>query len=221
MQAVFLMGMPGCGKGTQANLLAECLGFFHFETNKIIRKKFEEFPDDPKVKLTKEQYFGGKWIEPRIIVKWSKEALKTIDPSSTSIVFDGALRTLFEAEKLVPFVKDLYGKSNVKALLLILSKAEALQRISQRLICNRCGYVIPPDSLAGIKVGDMCPKAGCQGNIVKRELDNPALFKSRLKEYEERTLPVLAYLKREVEFHEVDGAKSVGEIHNSIKRLLK
>lgn len=123
-QAIILLGPPGSGKGTQANLLAEKLGFVHLDSGDIIREHFKKFPDDPEVKKAKRLYNQGELIPPSTITKWIKEKIKG------NIISSGSPRTLYEAKKL----KEFFKKNNyeLKIFNIAISPQETMKRNTLR-----------------------------------------------------------------------------------------
>ena len=76
---VILIGPPGSGKGTQADLLAEKFGLFHLETSKIIEEKIKQASLDDKILMREKKIWEtGKLNTPELVLKWTSEKVEEI-----------------------------------------------------------------------------------------------------------------------------------------------
>lgn len=189
-----LYGPPGAGKGTQANLLANKLGLIHFDTGKFL----ESIVHDPKrqhekiVKRERALFDGGQLMTPSFVTGAVMREAKRIAAAGWGIVLSGSPRTMYEAEKLYPLFQKLYGKKNVNVYVLDLPPADSIKRNGARMVCAECGYLLLTAFYPNHKA-KQCPV--CAGPFYKRSLDKPSVIKIRLKEYEERTFPIFAFVK--------------------------
>ena len=219
-QLIMLMGFITSGKDTQAKILNERKRFSRIRTSKIIRNKFMTYPDNPDVILAKKQYYKGDLIEPKIVAEWVLDATNEKHKSGNSIVFSGSPRTLYEAKNELPEFIKLYGKENIKLFFIDITEQEARKRTNERLVCDKCMEVIRPDKYPDAKIEDECPTNGCKGKIIKRTLDDSEIFEVRLKEYYNKTYPVIEYLKNKVKFYKVNGMNDIESIHKEISKNL-
>lgn len=213
-QIVIFVGPPGAGKGTQADLLAEDFGFYHFETSKIIEEKFATGdPDDPIIKDAKEAFATGKLVEPKHVAAWVLEKIRSLAGQKMSIVFSGSFRTEFEATEEIPVTEQIYGKDNIHVFLINVSEDESVKRNSARRICKANRHPIPNfPEFAGITA---CPKDGSE--IQTRTLDTPDVIRVRYKTYMDQTKPVLEIFKKAgYEIIEINGEQGIREVHNDI-----
>ncbi len=224
-QVVILLGPPGAGKGTQASLLSEKLSLYYFETSKILEQSFKSFKGSDSIEIDGQQYYfqdqSDKWkkgilCDPPFVTYLVKEKLRDLEKRGEDIVLAGSPRTLYEAKKLMPLLEELYGKENIKTVLIEISPEESLARNSKRRICSLMRHPI----LYNQETKDLshCPLDGSP--LVKREgLDDPAVIKVRWKEYQERTLPIIDYLKaNSFNLNKVNGEGSVAKV---FERILK
>jgi len=219
-QAIFLMGFLASGKDTQAALLEERQGFLRIRSSVIIKNKFKTNPENPEVKIVKEQYYKGLLIEPKTIAKWVIEDVRKKYKSGISIVFSGSPRTLYEAENELPEIVKLYGKDNVKLFFIDISEEEAKKRTIGRLMCDKCKESVRIDKYPNIKLYDKCPIKNCKGKLIKRNLDDLEIFKIRINEYRTRTVPAIHYFKEKIKFYKIDGAKDIESIYQEIIKSL-
>jgi adenylate kinase len=201
---VVLYGPPGAGKGTQANLLASKLDLIHFDTGKFL----ESIVHDPKrqrekiVQRERKLFDGGKLMTPSFVTGEVLREAKHIADAGWGIVLSGSPRTMYEAERLYHAFEKLYGKNKVNVFVLEVAPAESIKRNGARMVCAECGYLLLTAFYPHRKPKH-CPV--CAGPFYKRSLDKPSVIKIRLKEYEDRTFPIFAYVqKKHYRFHRVD-----------------
>lgn len=193
--AVVLYGLPGSGKGTQANLVANAFGLVNFDTGKYL----EALWHDPKrqneaiVKHERKLFDEGALNTPSFVLNEVAKAVRKIARGGAGIVFSGSPRTLHEAERLVPLLEKLYGKKNVLYFLLDVEHSHSVARNSKRLLCTICRTGLLAQYYPS-KNPKHCP--ACGGPLYKRTLDHVDVIPKRLDEYEKRTKPVLGYLKK-------------------------
>lgn len=224
---IIIMGSPGSGKGTQADLLAEKLGLYHLDTSKIIGKKLENIKEGDFVRADGEKYFlfeekkikeSGGLMSPPLIAFWVKERIRELAKEGEGIITSASPRTLYEGKQIIPLLKKLYGAKNIKIILLKLSAKEAIWRNSHRKICQlmRHPIVYTKETAKLTK----CPLDGSK--LVIRKDDTPEIIKVRLKEYKERTLPLTDYFKKQgLKIKEINGEQSVADVFKDILKALK
>jgi len=225
---IILLGPPGSGKGTQATLLSEKRRLYYFETSKILETAFAAasqkryiVAEGKKYDVLQEKKIWEKGIlcSPPFVTQLVKEKVKALAARKKGIIFSGSPRTLYEAKKLTPFLKKLYGAHSIKVIALQLSPKETIFRNSHRRICELMRHpILYTKETAKLQ---HCPLDGSK--LVRRKgLDDPETITTRLKEYKERTLPILDYLKmQKVYVKEVNGEQSVAEVFSDIIKALK
>jgi adenylate kinase len=226
-QVIILLGPPGSGKGTQGTLLAEKLGLYYFETSKILEESFNGHREGEFVEIGGEKFYFAKekenWengllVSPAFVVYLSEGKIRNLHKEEKGIVFSGALRTMPEAEKLMSLVKELYGERNINIILLEINAENSVFRNSNRRICELMRHPILYSEET--KNLNNCPIDGSK--LIKRELDNPETIKIRLKEYEERTLPIVEYFNREnLRVKKINGEQSVADVYGDILKVLE
>lgn len=214
-----LIGPPGSGKGTQAEMLAEKFGLFHLESSKVIEEKIKNAEsDDAIMQREKKLWESGKLNTPELVLEWIREKAKDVSSEGHGIVFSGSPRTVYEVEGEIPFLEELYGKENIKVFNIGLSEGESIKRNSKRRICRGSRHSIPNfPEFEGIT---KCPKDGSE--IITRALDNPETIKVRYQEYLNRTLPIIDFLKkRGYKIMEINGEQPIEGVFNEILNKLK
>ena len=226
-KAIVIYGPPGAGKGTQANLLAWTKNFIHFDTGKYLEQVVHdpENQKDPAIAAETKLFDTGALLTPSFVLKVTTDKTREVAKAGYSIAFSGSPRTLFEAfgdEKntgLVSVLEKEYGKDSVHFVFLEIEPEASIARNKVRQICVVCGTGLSPFMYKDIEKHSSCPI--CGAGLRKRTLDNPAVFKTRIKEYEERTKPIMAELKkRGYKVTEVDGRPLPFEVFADIKKRL-
>jgi adenylate kinase len=217
---VILIGPPGCGKGTQADMLAEQFNLFHFETSKIIQEKITSAsPDDAVLMREKELYDSGELNTPELARGWVMDKVNELYAQGRGIVFSGSPRTLPEAEIEMPFFERLYGKINIHAINIKLSREESFNRNSHRRICKLNRHPIP--NFKEYETITTCPKDGSE-LVVRKELDDPETILVRYEVYQRRTEPIIEFLKdHNYSLTEINGEQSIEKVYDDIIVAIK
>jgi adenylate kinase len=227
-QVIILFGPPGAGKGTQAEILADKTGYYHFESSKII--EFHIKNDSPekiyeiegsKYKMSDEKirWETGLLNSPPLVVFWMVEKVKELAKEGKSIIFSGSPRTVYEAEREIPLLKELYGVENIKFVLLEITADTTIFRNSHRRICEliRHSILFSPETENLTK----CPLDG--SDLVKRKgLDDPETIKKRLDVFKEQTFPVTEIIQKQgLKLNKVNGEQTVADVHKDIFATIK
>lgn len=233
MKVIILLGPPGAGKGTQAELLSDKLNLYYFETSKALEEKFREAEnissdsperfivvDDKKYDILNEKklWTEGNLCSPPFVAYLVKKKIRKLFEEGKNLVLAGSPRTLYESEKVVPLLERLYGKENIKVVLIEISPEQTIFRNSHRKICQLMRHPIlytkETENLT------LCPLDGSK--LERREgLDDPEIIKVRLKEYQERTFPVIdCFKKRGIEVKKINGEQSVADVFREILKQL-
>lgn len=220
MKAVFFFGLPGSGKGTQAEKLVERFGFFHFDTGREIERAVYDpaLQDDPVIKRERILFDSGAMNTPPWVEAMVRSRIYQLSREGRAVVFSGSPRTLPEAEGIIPLLEELYGKESLMSIVLNIPAEMSVARNSRRKICkNRsCARVAAWDAPMDLAVCD-----ACGGTLGKRILDDPDVIRKRIVEYRTRTAPVLDFLRsRGIGIIEADGTPEPEEVHKEIAAQL-
>ena len=233
-QVVILFGPPGAGKGTQSELLSEKLNLYYFETSKILEKEFKKAEellegsseifieaDGKKYNILDEKkiWTEGKLCSPPFVTQLVKKYVRELSCQGENLVLAGSPRTVYEAEQIIPLLKELYGADNIKVVLIDISPKETIYRNSHRRICELMRHPILFNKET--KKLSICPLDGTK--LVKREgLDDPETIKTRLEEYNNRTYPVLEIFKEEgIEVRKINGEQSPAQVFEAVLEAIK
>lgn len=200
------MGPQGCGKGTQAEKLSRHLKIPAFGTGQLIREEVASGSEFGQ-KLN-EIILKGELISDVDAAYLLKRRLEKPD-AQNGYILDGYPRNL---SQLAAFDFD----TPTHVIVIDLSRAESLKRLSGRLTCRACNKVASVSD--GIKAGDVC---GCGGQWYQRDDDTPSAITRRLEIYEKDTSPVIAEYEKNGVVHKVDGVGNVDEVFAKILEILK
>lgn len=224
---IIIIGPPGAGKGTQAELLAEKLNLFYFETSRILEKSWVKATEDDYIEVEGKKFYlldekklfdNGILCSPPFVTFMVKKKIKELADSNKSIVIAGSPRTLYEGKKIMPLIVDLYGVENILTLELKISDKEAIWRNTKRRLCSKCRYPVPfTEKTQGLK---KCPK--CGGKLITRTLDKADIIKTRLKQYKNRTYPLLKYFQQiGIKVKQINGEQSIESVHKDILKAIQ
>ena len=209
---IVLFGAPGAGKGTQSTLLVERLGMFQISTGDLFRAAIKN-----KTELGKQaQSFmdKGELVPDSIVIGMVDEVLANNE--NKSFILDGFPRTRAQAEALGTILSQR-GLAIGKAVFLEVPREELLGRLTGRRVCKSCGAVYhvqaKPPKIAGV-----CDV--CGGEVIQRNDDKEEVIATRLKSYEENTLPLRAYYKELGKYVEINGARETEAVYSEIKNIL-
>jgi adenylate kinase len=222
-KAVIIYGMPGSGKGTQAELLAKKMGLIHFDTGWYLKNILyaEGAEQDPILKKEKELHNAGTLNTPSWVLEIVRGETEKIARAGRGVVYSGSPRTVYEVEGdkdnkgLINALEDEYGKENIHVFVLIIEHNEAVRRNKGRVICGVC-------KLPVLSSADAEQCSFCGGRTERRPDDKPELMDHRIEEYRTRTYPIIETLKkRGYSVEEIAGAPLPYEVHEEIMRRVR
>jgi adenylate kinase len=225
---LIILGPPGSGKGAQGNLLSENLGLYHFETSKILEKSINNSEEGDFLEVDGEKFYYSderkRWSEGMLVsspfvVELVKERIKKIHSEEKGILFSGSPRTVYEGERVIPLLTDLYGKENIFILVLDVKPETTIWRNSHRRICKLMRHpIIFNEETKNLK---KCPLDGSE--LVKREgLDDVETIKIRIEQYKKRTKPLIDLIKKQgLNVKEVSAEEMVDEVYQNILKALE
>ena len=197
---LILLGAPGAGKGTQAEVIMDHLNIPAISTGNIIR---EALKNGTEVGLKAKSYMdAGKLVPDEVVIEIIKERLAQ-DDCKNGFILDGFPRTVPQAEAL-----DAMGIAIDKVVDIEVADEKIAQRLGGRRVCANCGASYHTEYKPS-KVEGVCDK--CGGPTVQRKDDEPATVLDRLKVYHEQTEPLKDYYTKKGILAVVYGAEEVSE----------
>jgi Adenylate kinase and related kinases len=208
-----LLGAPGSGKGTQAELITRTFGIPVTSPGAILRR--EKDLGTPLGLETGEITQHGGLVPDATIVKLIEDWLRL--HGAHGFVFDGFPRTLPQAESLEQILAKHRTPLNL-AIWLEVSEQTVADRISGRLQCRSCGFVTSTTS-GNFSERAVCPY--CEGPLVRRNDDDESVLRTRLREYHTKTEPLVEFYNHSGALHRIDGNRNRETVFADISRLIE
>ena len=197
---LILLGAPGAGKGTQAEIICEHLNIPAVSTGNIIR---EALKSGTEMGLRAKSFVdAGKLVPDEVVIGIIQERLAK-DDCKNGFILDGFPRTIPQAEAL-----DNMGIQIDKVIDIEVSDEEIVSRLSGRRVCESCSDTYHVDHNPP-KVEGKCDK--CNGTLVQRKDDHPDTVLARLKVYHEETEPLKDYYQKQGKLFVVEGQEEVAD----------
>jgi adenylate kinase len=190
---LILLGAPGVGKGTQADLLHQRLHACHLSTGDVLRSATSraECDQSPAMKAALQFMRRGDLVPDSIVWEMVLERSGCLRCGG-GFLLDGFPRTLAQAESLNQLLEN--QRLELTAVLNYrLPRNEIVARLSGRRTCQDCKAVYHVSELPP-KVADICDR--CGGKLFQREDDRPESVNVRLEAYEQSTAPLIEFYQR-------------------------
>jgi adenylate kinase len=214
---IVLLGAPGSGKGTQAQRLAERSGIPQISTGDLLRAAVARGTElGLKAKAAME---GGRLVDDSLVLGMIRERLAEPD-ARAGFILDGFPRNLVQAAALDGLLAEL--KQPLDAVVqLEVEPAELVRRISGRRSCADCGRVFNVlSSPAPTGAAAVCPTTGAPHRLMQRPDDNEATVAERLRVYEEKTRPLIAFYQSRGLLRVIDAQGDLDAVTQRLTRAL-
>jgi len=195
--AVILLGRPGSGKDTQAELLAKKFGLIHLISSGIIKEvlaiKKEIIRLEGRVyNIDKERRAirSGRLNSLAFVAALMKDEIKKVARSGRGLILSASPRSLTELKKEIPLLEKLFGRDNIYFFHVVISPKEVYIRNLKRRRKD-----LP-------------------------ELDTRKIIKKRLETFNRYTWPVIKLLKKQKKIIDINGEQKIMKIHRDILRAL-
>ncbi len=197
---LILLGAPGAGKGTQAEVICAAKGIPAISTGNILR---EAVKDGTESGLKAKKYMdAGELVPDEVVIGILKDRIAR-DDCKNGFILDGFPRTVPQAEAL-----EKMGVNIDKVIEIYVPDDKIAERLSGRRVCEACGnsyhVVFKPTKVEGI-----CD--ACGGKVVIRKDDEPATVLERLRVYHEKTAPLKDFYESRGKLRTVIGQEEVAE----------
>ena len=207
---LILLGAPGAGKGTQAEIISEKYNIPTISTGNIIRAALK---NGTEMGLKAKSYIdAGELVPDDVVIGIIKERLAESD-CANGYILDGFPRTIPQAEAL-----DEMGFRIDAALSIEVADSEIVKRMSGRRVCEKCGASYHTEFTKPAKEG-VCNV--CEGKLVTRKDDESETVKNRLNVYHEQTEPLKDYYKNCGKLITVEGQDEVKDTTRLVLEALE
>ncbi len=209
---IILFGPPGAGKGTQAQQIVTKHNYFQLSTGDLLRNEVKK---DTKIgKEIEKKISKGNFVPDDIVNDLIKTCIKELE-FRDRIIFDGYPRTINQSKDLDLILSEFNQKIDL-IISLHVSRKIIEKRIAGRLTCDKCNITL--NKFFNKKEIELHP-CGAK-NFVKREDDNLETVMNRYDIYIENTKPVIDYLSKNSNFHEIDGTQEISKITSKIDTFI-
>lgn len=211
---LILMGLPGAGKGTQAERIIEAYDIPHISTGDMFRDAMKQ--ETPLGLEAKSYIDKGELVPDSVTNGIVKDRLALAD-TENGFLLDGFPRTLAQAEELDKILKEL-GKKVDDVLNIHVAESVLIERLAGRVICRSCGATYhkvnnPP------KVEGTCDRCG-KHDFYQREDDKPETVKNRLEVNIKNSEPILTYYDNQHVLHTIDGDRDIEAVFEDVKTII-
>ncbi|MBQ9492213.1 MAG: adenylate kinase [Oscillibacter sp.] len=207
---LILLGAPGAGKGTQAEILCDRLRIPTISTGNILRAAVKNgTPTGLKAKAFMD---AGQLVPDEVIIGIISERLQE-DDCKNGYILDGVPRTIAQAEAL-----EKAGILFDAVVSIEISDETIMERMAGRRVCESCGasyhvVAVPP------KQEGVCDR--CGGKLIRRKDDAPETVKSRLDVYHQETEPLKAFYAKRNLLKTVENQSTVEATTAAILKVLE
>lgn len=204
---IVFLGLPGCGKGTQSQIICSKFNIKSYSLGELLRSYAESgYSDSLEVKNLIEK---GSIVPANIVNKIVKNLL---EHSSNICLLDGYPRNLEQAEFL-----NSYDFLKIIPIYFYLNKSVLMNRILNRVQCKKC------DKIYSYNLHDFknfkCVSCGCE-KYYKRSDDNEMVLRNRIAQFDSNTAPVLNLYRDLKTLHEIDASDDISAISKRLNAIM-
>ena len=211
---IVLLGPPGAGKGTQAQLIAQKHGLVHVSSGDLFRENLKN--ETELGKLAQTFMKRGELVPDDVTIAMVRERLSRADCEKGALL-DGFPRTPAHARALAQMLQEFDAAVSVVPYIAVTEEV-LVERLSGRWTCRMNGHVFHekfnPPAVAGV-----CDYDGSE--LYQRDDDLPATVKNRIKVYQEQTAPLISYYRENGLLVEVDGTKPIDQVTNALLQAIE
>ncbi|MBC1544601.1 adenylate kinase [Listeria sp. FSL L7-0233] len=208
-----LMGLPGAGKGTQAEQIVEKYNIPHISTGDMFRAAMKN--NTELGRKAKSFMDNGDLVPDEVTNGIVRERLAE-DDAKDGFLLDGFPRTVEQAEELENILRDL-GTELDAVINIDVEKDVLMKRLTGRWICRTCGKTYheiynPP------KVAGKCDLDG--GELYQREDDKKETVENRLNVNMKQTKPLLDFYSEKGKLHSINGEQDINDVFVDVEKIL-
>ena len=210
---IVLLGPPGVGKGTQAEIIAETTGLPHISSGDLFRENIKNETDLGK--LAQSFMNKGELVPDDVTIGMIRDRLSRPDCKDGALL-DGFPRTTVQAEALEKLLAEFGGKVN-HVPYITASEATLVERLSGRWTCKAQGHIFHEKYNPPKKPG-VCDLDGSE--LYQRDDDKAETVTRRIQVYFAQTAPLIAYYRERGLLSEIDGAQPIEQVTADLLAVL-
>ncbi|MFD1484827.1 adenylate kinase [Lacticaseibacillus baoqingensis] len=211
---LILMGLPGAGKGTQAEKIVDAYPIAHISTGDMFRAAMAQ---GTKLGLEAKRFMDAGQLVPDDVTNGIVKDRLAESDTDAGFMLDGFPRTIAQAQALETITADL-NKPLDAVINIDVDPSALVERLSGRYICKNCGAtyhkIYNPTKVAGT-----CDRCGGH-EFFQRDDDKPETVKNRLKVNIEMNTPLLDFYKKQNLLYTVNGDQDIDLVFAEIKKIL-
>jgi adenylate kinase len=211
---IVILGPPGVGKGTQAEILSKWTGLAHISSGDLFRENLKNQTELGQLAQT--FMSRGELVPDDVTIGMIRERLGRSD-CSVGAILDGFPRTPIQAKALESMLTEFNGQVD-SVPLIIVDEDMLVQRLSERWTCRANGHIFngktnPP------KESGRCDFDGSE--LYQRDDDRAETVKHRIQVYLDQTAQLISYYRDKGKLVEIDGMQSIKEVTRALILALK
>jgi adenylate kinase len=203
---IVMLGSPGVGKGTYANILSDKYNIPRISVGDLFRKAIRD--ETELGKKIRGYVSRGDLVPDEMVIELVKERLRE-DDCKNGFFLDGFPRTIAQAEAMEKF------KKVDKAFNFVASDGVIMSRLGGRRTCRECGAIYHVENIPS-KVEGVCDR--CGGGLYQRSDETSQAIKNRLRVYREKTKPVVDYFRKKGLLADIDANYQFEEVDKVISQ---
>ena len=211
---IVLLGPPGVGKGTQAEILSNKTGLAHISSGDLFRENLKNQTELGKLAQT--YMTMGELVPDDVTIAMIRDRLRRPDCEAGAIL-DGFPRTPTQADALESMLEEFNGRVDTVPVIIVANN-ELVERLSNRWTCRASGHIFNGKSNPPKKPGK-CDFDGSE--LYQRDDDKAETVKHRIQVYMDQTLPLISYYRDRGKLVEINGMQSIDEVTQDLLEVLK
>ena len=210
---LILLGSPGSGKGTQANLLKTKYACIHISTGDILRRHLKE---KSALGFEAQKFMSkGELVPDGLVVEMVRKRLCEEDVAA-GFFMDGFPRTLPQVTAFDVMLEEL-GWALDAVLFFSIDEETLVWRLTHRRSCSSCGKILSLQMVDATEA-TLCPE--CGGKLYHRDDDSESVIRNRLAVYREQTAPLVSCYEKKGLLHIIDASGSPEETFQKVQAAL-